>query len=134
MFLPPNTTALIQPMDQNVIQNIKLRYRKLLLTSILNDPVHNQNLGNALKKTVTAEDDDDDNDTSVNSVKISHSEAVAVLNTSLQWAEEQNSEARFECSANLALLELRCLPPGNMLCLKLLWQRQSSITYLPSPF
>ncbi|GBN94467.1 hypothetical protein AVEN_240137-1 [Araneus ventricosus] len=36
--------ALIQPMDQNVIQNIKLRYRKLLLTTILNDPLHNENL------------------------------------------------------------------------------------------
>ncbi|KAG8239697.1 hypothetical protein J437_LFUL019061 [Ladona fulva] len=50
IFLPPNTTALIQPMDQNVIQNIKLRYRKLLFTSILNDPVHNENLENPLKK------------------------------------------------------------------------------------
>ncbi|KAG8229612.1 hypothetical protein J437_LFUL002337 [Ladona fulva] len=37
-------------MDQNVIQNIKLRYRKLLLTSILNDSVHNENLENTLKK------------------------------------------------------------------------------------
>ncbi|GBN24239.1 hypothetical protein AVEN_170399-1 [Araneus ventricosus] len=36
--------ALIQPMDQNVIQNIKLGYRKLLLTSILNNPLHNENL------------------------------------------------------------------------------------------
>ncbi|GBL95295.1 hypothetical protein AVEN_37745-1 [Araneus ventricosus] len=36
--------ALIQPMDQNVIQNIKLGYRKLLLTTILNDPLHNENL------------------------------------------------------------------------------------------
>ncbi|GBM95097.1 hypothetical protein AVEN_195535-1 [Araneus ventricosus] len=36
--------ALIQPMDQNVIQNIKLGYRELLLTTILNDPVHNENL------------------------------------------------------------------------------------------
>ncbi|GBL88542.1 hypothetical protein AVEN_159123-1 [Araneus ventricosus] len=35
--------ALIQPMDQNVIQNIKLGYSKLLLT-ILNDPMHNENL------------------------------------------------------------------------------------------
>ncbi|KAG8236432.1 hypothetical protein J437_LFUL016937 [Ladona fulva] len=50
MFLSPNTTAPIQPMDQNVIQNFKLRYLKLLFTSILNDPVHNQNLENALKK------------------------------------------------------------------------------------
>ncbi|GBM50791.1 hypothetical protein AVEN_177522-1 [Araneus ventricosus] len=30
---------------------------------------------------------------SVNSIKISHSEARAALNTSLQWAEEQNFEA-----------------------------------------
>ncbi|GBN66376.1 hypothetical protein AVEN_238818-1 [Araneus ventricosus] len=39
------------------------------------------------------EDDDDDDVTPVNPVKISHSEAVATLNTSLQWAEEQNFEA-----------------------------------------
>ncbi|GBN18891.1 hypothetical protein AVEN_8746-1 [Araneus ventricosus] len=31
-------------MDQNVIQNTKLGYRKLLLSNILNDPVHNENL------------------------------------------------------------------------------------------
>ncbi|GBM39580.1 hypothetical protein AVEN_52933-1 [Araneus ventricosus] len=36
-------------MDQNVIQNIKLGYRKLLLTNIFNDPVHNENLVKALK-------------------------------------------------------------------------------------
>ncbi|GBM25554.1 hypothetical protein AVEN_272549-1 [Araneus ventricosus] len=36
-------------MDQKVIQNIKLGYRKLLLTNILNDPVHNKNLAKALK-------------------------------------------------------------------------------------
>ncbi|GBO34096.1 hypothetical protein AVEN_138613-1 [Araneus ventricosus] len=175
--------ALIQPMDQNVIQNIKLRYRKLLLTTILNYPLHNENLEKTLRnvnlkdvvfslanwasvstllinkswknllpdfidseveenvqteeiqlaslinqlqnknpmsntevlqwaaetddsltrnkilthdeiiRTVTAEDDDDDDVTPVNSIKISHSEAGAALNTSLQWAEEQNFEA-----------------------------------------
>ncbi|GBN34197.1 hypothetical protein AVEN_25462-1 [Araneus ventricosus] len=45
----PNTTALIQPMDQNVKKNIKLGYRKLLLTNILNDPAHNENLGKTLR-------------------------------------------------------------------------------------
>jgi hypothetical protein len=49
MFLPPNTTALIQPMDQNVIQNIKLNYRKSLLVNVLADPVHGKNLIDALK-------------------------------------------------------------------------------------
>ncbi|GBO06350.1 hypothetical protein AVEN_114454-1 [Araneus ventricosus] len=46
---PPNTTPLVKPMDQNVIQNIKLGYRKLLLTKIVNDPVHNENLEKTLK-------------------------------------------------------------------------------------
>ncbi|GBM35476.1 hypothetical protein AVEN_257181-1 [Araneus ventricosus] len=36
-------------MDQNVIQNIKLGYRKLLLTNILNDPVHDENLEKTVK-------------------------------------------------------------------------------------
>ncbi|GBM12842.1 hypothetical protein AVEN_114934-1 [Araneus ventricosus] len=49
MFLPPNTTALIQPMDHNVIQNIKLGYRKLILMNILNVPVHNENLEKTMK-------------------------------------------------------------------------------------
>ncbi|GBN50531.1 hypothetical protein AVEN_241239-1 [Araneus ventricosus] len=44
-------------------------------------------------RTVTAEDDDDDDVTPVNPIKISHSEAGAALNTSLQWAEEKNFEA-----------------------------------------
>ncbi|GBM41671.1 hypothetical protein AVEN_46943-1 [Araneus ventricosus] len=37
----------LKPIDQNVIQNIKLEYRKLLLTTILNDPLHNENLEKA---------------------------------------------------------------------------------------
>ncbi|GBM53126.1 hypothetical protein AVEN_191316-1 [Araneus ventricosus] len=49
MFLRPNTTALIQLMDQNVIQNIKLEYPKLLLRNNLNDPVYNENLEKTLK-------------------------------------------------------------------------------------
>ncbi|GBM49065.1 hypothetical protein AVEN_155822-1 [Araneus ventricosus] len=43
--------------------------------------------------TVTAEDDDNDDVTPVNPIKISHSEAVVALITSLHWAEEQNFEA-----------------------------------------
>ncbi|GBO22205.1 hypothetical protein AVEN_121364-1 [Araneus ventricosus] len=52
-------------------------------------------------RTVTADDDDDV--TPVNSVKISHSEAVTALNTSLQWVEEQN----FEAHENMLLRRLR---------------------------
>ena len=35
MFLPPNVTSLIQPMDQGVIENIKRRYKKHLLRKLL---------------------------------------------------------------------------------------------------
>lgn len=35
MFLPPNCTAVLQPMDQNLIQNIKVSYRKRLLDHII---------------------------------------------------------------------------------------------------
>lgn len=34
-WFPPNTTSLSQPMDQGVIQNIKVQYRKLLMHSLL---------------------------------------------------------------------------------------------------
>ena len=35
LFLPPNTTALFQPMDQGVIEALKRRYRKALLQRLL---------------------------------------------------------------------------------------------------
>lgn len=35
MFLPPNVTPLLQPMDQNVIQAIKMQYKKSLLYTVL---------------------------------------------------------------------------------------------------
>jgi hypothetical protein len=35
LFLPPNCTAILQPMDQNLIQNIKVAYRKKLLNFII---------------------------------------------------------------------------------------------------
>ncbi|GBN95499.1 hypothetical protein AVEN_253819-1 [Araneus ventricosus] len=58
---------------------------------------------NEIIRTVTAEDDSEDDVTPANPVKISHSEAVAALNTSLQWAEEQN----FEAHENVLLRGLR---------------------------
>ena len=35
VFLPPNTTSLIQPMDQGVLESTKRRYRKELLKKLL---------------------------------------------------------------------------------------------------
>ena len=34
-LLPPNTTSLVQPMDQSVLENLKRRYRKELLKKLL---------------------------------------------------------------------------------------------------
>ena len=35
MFLPPNTTSLIQPMDQGVLQGMKNRYKRKLLQKVI---------------------------------------------------------------------------------------------------
>jgi hypothetical protein len=46
MYLPPNVTPLIQPMDQNVIRLTKLYYRKSLLASIV---ANDSNITESLK-------------------------------------------------------------------------------------
>lgn len=38
MFFPPNTTPILQPMDQNVIRSTKIRYRRSLLLYLGSDP------------------------------------------------------------------------------------------------
>lgn len=38
IFLPPNTTAILQPMDQNIIQMVKANYRQKLMREILGRP------------------------------------------------------------------------------------------------
>ena len=35
VFLPPNTTAVLQPMDQGVIKNMKAKYRKFSKITVL---------------------------------------------------------------------------------------------------
>jgi hypothetical protein len=41
IFLPPNTTSICQPLDQEIIQNFKVHYRQRLLRHILSKIDHN---------------------------------------------------------------------------------------------
>lgn len=47
IFMPPNVTPLIQPLDQNVLRLTKLYYRNSLLSSVVSS---DQPIGEALKK------------------------------------------------------------------------------------
>lgn len=43
-FLPPNTTSKTQPMDQGIIQNLKIHYRKLVIMKQLKSIERNKEL------------------------------------------------------------------------------------------
>lgn len=55
VYLPSNTTSLIQPMDQGVLENIKRRYKRDLLLRLLNDDVGSMNIAE-FSKTLNVKD------------------------------------------------------------------------------
>lgn len=50
MFLPPNTTAIIQPMDQGVLEAMKRRYRKAMLHNLLLEDQEGRSIIEFVKK------------------------------------------------------------------------------------
>lgn len=50
VFLPPNVTAVCQPMDQGVIQALKLKYRRQLLRYLISAVDNDEDYISALKK------------------------------------------------------------------------------------
>lgn len=64
MMLPPNVTALIQPMDQNPIKIVKLKYRNMLLANVVaqkdgsvHDTLKNHSIKDAILLLKTAYDE-----------------------------------------------------------------------------
>ena len=49
LYLPPNTTAYLQPNDQRAIKSLKTRYRKCLLTTLAS---RNENISDSLKNVI----------------------------------------------------------------------------------
>lgn len=55
MMLPPNVTAVIQPMDQNPIKITKLKYRNMLLANVVaqaDDSVHDTLKNHSIKEAI----------------------------------------------------------------------------------
>ena len=50
LFLPPNVTAVCQPMDQGVLEMLKKKYRRSLLSSLISAIDNNENYVTTLKK------------------------------------------------------------------------------------
>jgi hypothetical protein len=55
-FFPPNTTSRLQPMDQGIIQTLKLKYRKKQLQHILVKVDSNNKVGSQLLKEISVLD------------------------------------------------------------------------------
>ncbi|XP_017796808.1 PREDICTED: tigger transposable element-derived protein 2-like [Habropoda laboriosa] len=49
-YLPPNTTAILQPMDQGILQNVKMNYKRSFLSRFLEELDSKQNFSLALKE------------------------------------------------------------------------------------
>ena len=49
LYLPPNTTSLIQPMDQGVLENMKRQYKRDLLLRLLNEETEGLNIAEFTK-------------------------------------------------------------------------------------
>lgn len=50
LFLPPNVTAVCQPMDQGVLEQLKKKYRRRLLSSLISAIDNNEDYVTTLKK------------------------------------------------------------------------------------
>ena len=50
MFLPPNETAICQPMDQGILETIKRNYRRKLLSTVIEEIEEGQDMIEKLKR------------------------------------------------------------------------------------
>ena len=85
LYLPPNTTSLIQPMDQGVLETIKRRYKRDLLLRLLNEENEGLNIAE-FRKTLNILD--------------------AVLMSAKSWSEVEESTIARSWSKLLSLSDV----------------------------
>ena len=55
LYMPPNTTSVLQPMDQGILENIKKRYKRDLLLRLLDEGDSDSNIAE-FRKTLNIKD------------------------------------------------------------------------------
>ena len=55
LYIPPNTTSVLQPMDQGILENIKKRYKRDLLLRLLDEGDSDSNIAE-FRKTLNIKD------------------------------------------------------------------------------
>ncbi|XP_053968756.1 tigger transposable element-derived protein 2-like [Anastrepha ludens] len=105
LYMPPNVTPLLQPMDQNVIRLTKLHYRTNLLKSSnlsVNDLRIDNNCANGTAGVIndanqpveaSDEDEDEDEHDEINGDKctIEAAEAIKIFDKAIHWTEHNTN-------------------------------------------
>ncbi|XP_066251798.1 tigger transposable element-derived protein 4-like isoform X2 [Euwallacea similis] len=97
VFMPPNTSSKLQPMDQGVIHSLKSHYRRLLLSEMIScmDSDDNAIIASVSSASDTYDDDEEDEDAAYENNEIisvpTTTEALRYVSSIRQFLQSRNT-------------------------------------------